>query len=57
VQVAVWLVIGLPILTLTVSGIEPVVRVSQRVDDGNLEARLVQGNRVDLVWAPDGPGG
>jgi len=30
--------------------------VSQRLDDGNLEARLVQGNDVDLIWAPAGPG-
>jgi hypothetical protein len=55
-KVAVWLAIGLPILTLTVSGIEPALRVSQRVDDGNLQARLVRGNGVDLIWAPDGPG-
>jgi hypothetical protein len=26
------------------------------VDDGNLGARLVEGNGVTLVWAPDGPG-
>jgi hypothetical protein len=55
-KVAVWLVIGLPILTLTIFGTEPVLRVSQRIDDGNLQARLVQGNGVDLIWAPDGPG-
>jgi hypothetical protein len=55
-KVAVWLVAGLPILTLIIFGIEPVVRVSQRVDDGNLQARLVYGNGADLVWAPDGPG-
>jgi hypothetical protein len=55
-KVAVLLVVGLPILTLTLSGTEPVIRVSQRVDDGNLQARLVHGNGVDLIWAPDGPG-
>lgn len=55
-KAAVWLVVGLPLLTLTISGIEPALRVSQRVDDGNLQARLVHGNGVDLVWAPDGPG-
>jgi hypothetical protein len=43
-------------LTLIASGIEPIWRVSQRVNDGNLSARLVQGNGVELVWAPDGPG-
>jgi formylglycine-generating enzyme required for sulfatase activity len=30
--------------------------VSQRIDDGNLQARLVHGNEVNLIWAPDGPG-
>jgi hypothetical protein len=55
-RLAVSLAIGLPILTLTIAGIEPVLRVSGRVDDGNLRARLVQGNGVSLIWAPDGPG-
>jgi hypothetical protein len=50
------LVIGLPILTLIISGISPIIRVSQRVNDGDLQARLVRGNGVELTWAPDGPG-
>lgn len=53
---AVSLSIGLPVLTLVFSGISPAVRVSQRIDDGNRHARLVQGNGVDLFWAPKGPG-
>jgi hypothetical protein len=55
-KLAISLAIALPILTLILSGIEPVIRVSQRVHDGNLQARLVQGNGVNLTWAPDGPG-
>jgi len=55
-KLAVALIAGLPFLTLIVSGIGPAQRVSQRVDDGNLQARLVQGNGVVLVWVPDGPG-
>jgi hypothetical protein len=55
-KIAVSLAVGLPILTLIISGIEPVLRVSQRIDDGNLQARLVHGNGVNLIWAPDGPG-
>lgn len=50
------LAVGLPLLTIVLAGIAPVLRVSQRVDDGNLQTRLVQGNGVELVWAPDGPG-
>ena len=48
--------VGLPLLTLIIAGIGPVIRISQRIDEGNLQARLVHGNGVDLVWAPDGPG-
>lgn len=55
-KVATYLVIGLPLLTLVICGIEPIMRVSQRINDGNLEARLVEGNGVALIWAPDGPG-
>lgn len=55
-KIAVSLAVGLPILTLILCGIAPVLRVSQRIDDGNLQARLVYGNGVNLIWAPDGPG-
>ncbi len=40
-KIAVFLAVGLPILTFTISGIEPVLRVFQRIDDGKLQARLV----------------
>ena len=55
-RLAVSISIGIPTLTLIIAGIGPVIRVSQRVNDGNLNARLVHGNGVDLTWAPDGPG-
>ena len=55
-KLAITLAIGLPMLALTVFGIAPARRVSLRLDDGNLQARLVPGNGVGLVWAPDGPG-
>jgi hypothetical protein len=55
-NLAVSVAVGLPILLLLLSGIRPVIRVSQRIDDGDLQARLVQGNGVNLIWAPEGPG-
>jgi hypothetical protein len=55
-KIALSLVLGLPILTLIIAGIGPILRVSQRIDDGDLDARLVNGNGVALIWAPDGPG-
>jgi hypothetical protein len=50
------LIIGIPLLIAIGFGIEPVVRVAGRVDDGIRDARLVEGNGVRLVWAPAGPG-
>jgi len=55
-KIAFSLAVGLPLLTLTLSGIEPVLRMSQRSDDGNLGTRMVSGNGINLTWAPDGPG-
>jgi len=55
-KTAVLFAVGLPLLTLVLAGVGPVLRVSQRVDDGFLQARLVQGNNVGLIWAPAGPG-
>jgi hypothetical protein len=55
-KLAISLVVGFSILTLIISGIVPAIRVSQRINDGNHEARLVHGNGVELVWALDGPG-
>ena len=55
-KVAISLALGLPVLTLIIAGVAPVIRVSQRIDDGNLQARLVHGNEIELIWAPDGPG-
>ncbi len=53
---AVSLAVGLPLLTLVVAGAAPALRVSHRFDDRNLQARLVAGNGINLIWAPAGPG-
>ncbi|SRR6266498_545797 len=55
-QWALRVVIGLPLLTLAVCAVEPVWRLSGRVNDGDFGAQLVEGNGVKLVWAPAGPG-
>ena len=55
-KIAASLVVGLPLLTLIISGIAPAIRVSQRIDDGYLQARPVDGNGLSLTWAPAGPG-
>lgn len=36
--------------------VEPATRIASRVDDGDRGLRLVEGNGVTLVWAPEGPG-
>jgi hypothetical protein len=50
------LAIGLPgLVIVTVSAVRlPVVLT--RMDDGVRSARLIDGNQVTLVWAPEGPG-
>lgn len=48
--------IGLPVLTAVVSGAYPGWRAVHRLDDGNYGARIVEGNGVRLLWAPEGPG-
>lgn len=55
-RIAYLLATGLPVLTLVGCGIEPAVRIAGRVDDGYLQARLVEGNGVRLTWAADGVG-
>ena len=49
-------VIAVPLAVLLVSGAEPAWRVSRRIDDGNPGARIVNGNGLQLVFAPRGPG-
>jgi hypothetical protein len=46
----------LPLITLIIAGAEPIYRVSGRVNDGDFSMKLIQGNEIGLVWAPDGPG-
>ena len=55
-KLAATIAVGLPLLTLIIAGIGPAVRISQRIDAGDLQARLVHGNGVDLIWAPNGLG-
>jgi hypothetical protein len=46
----------LPLLVAVGFAIEPATRIAGRIDDGNRGLRIVQGNGVKLVWAPEGPG-
>lgn len=55
-RVAAAFLVGATLLTLIVCGVEPAVRVAGRIDDGDLGARVVEGNGVTLIWAPKGPG-
>ena len=48
--------IGIPILVgLIIAGYN-LPTVLTRIDDGDRSARLIEGNDVALVWAPEGPG-
>lgn len=50
------LAIGLPALIVVGSSVRMLPVVLTRLDDGNREARLIEGNGVELIWSPAGPG-
>ena len=48
--------IGIPLLVVIIVASVNLPIVLTRVDDGIRTARLIVGNGVDLIWAPQGPG-
>jgi hypothetical protein len=50
------LILGIPLMIA--AGVSAVMLpvVLTRIDDGDHSARLVEGNGVSLIWAPEGPG-
>lgn len=48
--------VGVPLLLGLAVSIEPLIRISGRVDDRNRGERLIEGDGVALAWAPAGPG-
>ena len=55
-KLAYLLVAGFPLLIIFVLGMVNGYRVSHRYSDNNFESRLIKGNGVELIWAPQGPG-
>ncbi|MFC1899794.1 DUF1566 domain-containing protein [Chloroflexota bacterium] len=50
------IVIIIPVIIIIGFGIPSGIRVSQRLNDENLNARLIEENGLELIWAPSGPG-
>ena len=50
------LAVGPPVLILIGWSIHSLPIVLTRIDDGDRGARRIEGNGVDLIWAPEGPG-
>lgn len=50
------LVVGLPMLLILSIGTYYMVKVTQRYNDNQFGAKIIQGNEVCLMWAPQGPG-
>jgi len=50
------LIIGLPLIQMVGIGTFQAVRIDNRYNDGNFGERLITGNGVELIWAPQGPG-
>jgi len=49
-------IILVPLAVSMIAGIPGAWRVSQRIDDGDYGTRIVEGNGITLIWAPNGPG-
>ena len=56
VRLAYKISILVPLIVVVGFGVEPVTRIAGRIDDGNRGTRIVQGNGMKLIWAPEGPG-
>jgi len=50
------LTIGIPLLVLIIVFSVNLPVVLTRIDDGNRSSRRIVGYKVDLIWAPEGPG-
>ena len=50
------LIIIMPLITLIVCGIEPIIRVNGRINDGDYGSRRIEQNGISIYWAPIGPG-
>lgn len=51
-----YLLLGLPVFIIILVSAYNLPVVISRVDDGERGARLLEGNGISLVWAPEGPG-
>lgn len=55
-KLAYFLVIGLPLIQIFGIGSYHSIRISNRYNDNNFDARMIEGNGTSLIWAPQGPG-
>ncbi len=55
-NIAYVLIIALPILIILGIGSFQLYKVSHRFNNHNVNAQLIHGNQVQLIWAPVGPG-
>ncbi len=53
---AYFLIIGLPLILIMGTGSYYIFRVTHRYNDHQFGERLVEGNGLTLIWAPQGPG-
>lgn len=55
-KLAYFLVIGLPLIQILGIGAYYIIRINGRYNDNQFGMKLITGNEVCLVWAPQGPG-
>ncbi|MBW2975117.1 DUF1566 domain-containing protein [Candidatus Woesearchaeota archaeon] len=55
-KLAIYLIIGIPVLIILGFGIPNLLKVGQRANDNNFGLRVIEGNGIALTWAPKGIG-
>ncbi|MFO7851503.1 MAG: DUF7670 domain-containing protein [Bacteroidota bacterium] len=55
-RIAFTLAIGIPVVLVIIFSVEPLIRISNRVNEVSGEPYVISKNDKHLVWAPEGPG-
>ncbi len=55
-KIAYFLIFVIPLIQIITIGSFNIIKVSKRVDDKNYGLRIIEGNGIELILAPEGPG-
>lgn len=55
-KIAYFLIFVIPLIQIITIGIFNIIKISKRVDDKNYGFRIIEGNGIELILAPEDPG-